>query len=115
MSMRPPQDEHPLLRCLAEIDAGLDDVAGLDPAYLPVRDKERALLAVDRELARLEGLRLRLVAEAQDVAGERGARSAGMWLAHERRESAQTGVRTQRLAEALSRWPGVAAALVRVR
>ena len=109
--MRPPLDEHPLLRALSAVDEALDDVADLDPAFLPSSDKARAMVRVDRELARLEGLRLRLIAAADDVAQERGARSAGMWLALERREGARAGVRAQKLAEALDRWPGVGAAL----
>jgi len=68
--------EHPLLRCLAAIDDRLDDLAPLDPEFLPTQEKERALVAVDRELARLEGLRVQLPASSRDVADQRGARSA---------------------------------------
>jgi hypothetical protein len=49
-TMRQPLEEHPFLRCLASVDAALDDVAGLDPTYIPTGDKTRALRAVDREL-----------------------------------------------------------------
>src|SRR4051812_28497871 len=111
MSTMSPLAEHPLLRCLASIDERLDDAAELDPTFLPTRDKERALLAIDSELARLEGLRLRLLASAADVAEERGARSAGTWLAAERREGASAGVRAQLLADALARWSGLSTAL----
>jgi hypothetical protein len=110
-TMRQPLEEHPLLRCLASVDASLDDVAGLDPAFLPTGDKARALRAVDRELARLEGLRLDLLAASSDVATDAGARSAGVWLAGESRAEAASGVRDQRLADALGRWPGVLTAL----
>jgi hypothetical protein len=48
-------DQHPLLRALSAVDAALDEVAALDPVFLPTGDKERALVAVQRELARLEG------------------------------------------------------------
>jgi hypothetical protein len=51
-TMRQPLEEHPLLRCLASVEQALDDVAGLDPTYLPIGDKAHALRAVDRELAR---------------------------------------------------------------
>ncbi len=111
MSVRSPLDEHPLLRALSTVGQALDDVAALDPTYLPASDKARAMLTIDRQLARLEGLRLQLVAAADDVAVERGARSAGVWLALERREGAPAGVRAQRLAEALDRWAGVGRAL----
>jgi len=69
--------EHPLLRALSSVDAVLDDVAALDPAFLPTGDKEQALLAVQRQLSRLEGLRLELLAVAGDVADDHVARSAG--------------------------------------
>jgi hypothetical protein len=111
MSTKPPMDQHPLLRALSSVGSTLDDVVGLDPAFLPTRDKERALLAVDRELSRLEGLRLELLAAADDVADDRAARSAGMWLAQETRRGVREGARSQRLAEGLGRWAEVRAAL----
>jgi hypothetical protein len=90
-TMRQPLEEHPLLRCLASVEQALDDVAGLDPTYLPIGDKARALRAVDRELARLEGLRLDLLAASSDVATDARVRSAGVWLAGESRAGARPG------------------------
>jgi hypothetical protein len=104
-------DQHPLLRALSSVCSALDDLAGLDPAFLPTRDKERALLAVDRELSRLEGLRLELLAASDDVADDRAARSAGVWLAQETRHGVREGARSQRLAEGLGRWAEVRSAL----
>jgi hypothetical protein len=78
---------------------------------LPTPDKARALRAVDRELARLEGLRLRLLSASSDVAIDHGARSARVWLAAESRASSASGVLAQRLADALERWPAVGRAL----
>ena len=40
--MRPPLDEHPLLRALTAVGEALDDVADLDPAFVPSSDKARA-------------------------------------------------------------------------
>ena len=111
MSRGPLLEEHPLLRCLATVRAVLDDVEALDPTYLPTADKARALLAAERELARLDGLRLRLIAAAGDVAADQGARSAGVWAALETRAGAPAGVRAQRLAEGLERWAEVGAGL----
>src|SRR5262245_27206235 len=107
MSMSVPMAERPLVRALARVDAALDDVAELDPSFLSTGEKERALVGVQRELARLEGLRLQLVSAAGDVAEEHAARSAGVWLAAETRHDAAQGVRDQRVAELLDRWPGV--------
>jgi hypothetical protein len=111
MSMRPPLDEHPLLRVLAAVDDALDEAAELDPTFLPTRDKERALVAVQRVLSRLEGLKHELVAAAGDVADDHAARSAGQWLAVETRSGARTGARDQRTADGLGRWPVVGIAL----
>jgi hypothetical protein len=111
MSTSTPMDQHPLLRALSSVDAALDDVAGLDPTFLPTREKEGALLVVQRELARLEGLRFELLAAADDVADEHAARSAGTWLAVETRSGARQGARDQRLADRLARWSDVRTAL----
>jgi hypothetical protein len=104
--------EHPVLRLLAGVEADVDDLADFDPAYLPTRDKERALKALARQAARLEGLRLRLLAASGDVAQDRGARSAGEWLAGECHDDPRAGVRDQRVADTMARWDGVASALV---
>ncbi|MFL5332449.1 MAG: DUF222 domain-containing protein, partial [Geminicoccaceae bacterium] len=111
MSTSIPMEEHPLLRALGRVDEALDDVAPLEPAYLPAGDKARALLAVARELSRLEGLRLELLAASDDLAQDKGARSAGVWLAQETRAGAPSGVRDQRLAQRLERWSEVRRAL----
>jgi len=111
MPMSPPMDQHPLLRALGRVDEALDDLAPLDPTYLPMGDKANALRAVSRELARLEGLRLELLAASDDVAQVDGARSAGAWLAQETRAGAPSGVRDQRLADGLGRWGEVRRAL----
>jgi len=113
MSIRMPMAEHPLLRALSSVDAVLDDVAALDPAFLPTGDKEQALLAVQRQLSRLEGLRLELLAVAGDVADDHVARSAGAWLAAESRSHVRQGARDQRLADGLARWGDLRAALRR--
>src|SRR3954447_4628064 len=96
MSTSIPMEEHPLLRALGRVDEALDDVAPLEPAYLPAGDKARALLAVARELSRLEGLRLELLAASDDLAQDKGARSAGVWLAQETRAGARSGGPRQR-------------------
>ena len=99
------------MRALSAVDRALDDVAELDPAFLPTREKERAMVAVQRELARLEGLKLELLAVGRDVADDHAARSAGVWLAVETRSGARSGVRDQRVADALERWSDVRTAL----
>jgi hypothetical protein len=111
MTTRPPLSDHPLVRALEGVCGLLDEVADLDPAFLPVREKAVALRAVDRALARLEGLRLDLLAASSDVALEAGARSAGAWLAAESRHGPARGARDQQDADVLARRPAVVRAL----
>jgi Domain of unknown function (DUF222) len=111
MTIRPPLDDHPLMRALDGVAELLDSVAGLDPRFVPTGEKGRALRTVDRLVARLEGLRLDLLAASSDVAEDAGARSAGVWLALESRRGAATGAGDQRDADALARRPAVLAAL----
>ena len=104
--------QHPLVGCVAEVGATLDRVAGADPIYLTTDAKEAVLSGLTRQIARLEGLRLSVLAAAGDVADEAGARSAGAWLAHRERLHPGEGRRLQHLSEALdTRWPAVRAAL----
>lgn len=77
-----PVPQHPVLGCVAEVGAALDAVADAQPVYLSTAEKADAL----RELAvlesRLVGLRLRVLAAADDVAEETGARDVAAWYAH---------------------------------
>ncbi|WP_372729355.1 DUF222 domain-containing protein, partial [Nocardioides sp.] len=76
------------------------------------RRRREALLVVDRAAARLESLRLRLVAVADDVAAVEGARDVAAWLAVHTRADRGSSRRAQRLAHSLSsRWRHLADAL----
>src|SRR4051812_21779355 len=76
---------HPVLGCVAELDAALKDVADIDPAFMRPDDKAAALLALTRLVGQVEELRDRLLVSADDVAAQHGARDAAAWLAHEAR------------------------------
>jgi uncharacterized protein DUF222 len=93
MSNSSPVPVHPLVAAVGTVDAALDEVAGVDPLFLPVEEKQRLLRDLTRSLARLAGLRAALLAVADDVAAEAGARSPGMWLAAETRTSRREAVR----------------------
>ena len=112
MELASPSLEHPVLRCADRIAAALDDVADVDPLYLPTPDKAAALLRLARVEERLHELRLRVLAGADDVALDAGARSPGAWLAHQTRSGRGEAMAAERLAEALTtRWRQVQAAL----
>ena len=48
MELASPSLEHPVLRCADRIAAALDDVADVDPLYLPTPDKAAALVRLAR-------------------------------------------------------------------
>ena len=97
--------EHPVLACAAEIREALDRVAEVDPSYLSTRDKGTALIQLARCGNQLRGLMLRVLADADDVALDHGARSASEWLAHETRADLGPSLAAGRLAGALDeRW-----------
>ena len=103
---------HPVVAAAAAVEAALKDVADVDPVFMPTSEKKAALLALDRASARLEELRLRVLAAADDVAVEEGARDVAAWLAHRDRRDRGEARRDLRLARALeSRWQRTARAL----
>jgi len=111
MTGQPLSHPHVLVRALAAVSSTLDEVADIDPRSVPTLEKASVLRSIDRELARLEGLRLDLLASSSDIAEETGARSAGVWLAMESRAGVGAGARDQAQADALARRPVVMRAL----
>ncbi|MDP3969160.1 MAG: DUF222 domain-containing protein [Nocardioides sp.] len=93
----------PLLARAAEIAAAVADAAGLNPLYLSAREKEELLLELSSSVDRLEALRMQVLAVADDVAAEHGARSAGRWVAHLRRDRAAKHANAEQLGAALDR------------
>jgi hypothetical protein len=103
---------HQVVAAAAAVEDALKDVADLDPLFMPTSDKKAALLALDRSAGQLEELRLRVLAAAEDVAVEDGARDLAAWLAHHVRGDRGQARRDLRLARALdTRWHAVARAL----
>jgi len=103
---------HPILRATAEIAAALKDVADVNPTFMSTADKAAALQALSVELARLESLRLRVMACAQDVADRDASRTVAGWLEATTRTEHSANLRSLRLAQALDhRWQRTGAAL----
>ncbi|GAA1477779.1 hypothetical protein GCM10009623_22250 [Nocardioides aestuarii] len=93
------------------IGSGLDDVAGVDPIYMTTPEKREALAAMVEAAARLDELRLRVMAGADDLALDAAARDIAALHAHESRLDGAATRRDLRLAQSLdARWRGVAAA-----
>ena len=96
-----------ILTSIEVIDAALKGAADVDPIYLSTAEKAAALRLLTSEVDRLQELRLRVLASADDVAEEHGARSAGAWLAHVSSNWAADGRRQDRVAAALEAHPDV--------
>jgi hypothetical protein len=112
MSVSPLVPQHPVLTCLDVLEAALKDVAGVEPAFMTVADKEAFLVRSAGVETRLKELQLRVLASADDVAAETGQRDQAAWLSHHGRLDRPTARRDQHLAEALAtRWRGVAEAM----
>lgn len=77
---------HPVLCCVAQVDSALKGVADVAPVFMSRAEKAEALVALSATAARLEGLRLRVLACADDVAEEVGSRDVASWLAAQTRE-----------------------------
>lgn len=104
--------QHPLLACAQRIADALDEVAELDPGYLPTGAKAELLLATVSLEAKVASFKLRLLAVSADVAEADGARDPGAWLAARARTEAGAEHAAHRLADDLDRtWHRVAAGL----
>src|SRR3954447_27070729 len=63
-----PVAPHPIVSCADAIEAALKDVAGVDPAFMNVDDKANVLRRLHALEGRLTGLRLRVMAAAEELA-----------------------------------------------
>ena len=72
---------HPILAAVADIRASLKSAADANPTFMPTDDKALALSEVVRAEGQLAELRLRILADAGDLAHETAARDAAGWLA----------------------------------
>ncbi|WP_432476685.1 DUF222 domain-containing protein [Nocardioides sp. GXQ0305] len=93
--------EHPLERCAAAVGAAIDAASGSQPHFLSTAAKRDVLLGLSRQIARLEGLRMAVLAAAGDVAEADAARSTGAWLAVGAGLERPEGRRLERLAASL--------------
>jgi hypothetical protein len=107
-----PVSQHRILRCVAGLKHELDEVSDAQAIYLTAPEKAQTLQDLARLESRLAALRLRLLACADDVADQAGARDVGAWLAHQARLDWGPARRDGELATALEeRWHRLRAAL----
>lgn len=108
---QPDVHRHPVLAAMCVVEGALSEVAEVDPMYLSTDDKAAALLGLSSLLDRVEELRMRVLAAADDVAAREGARDAAAWLAHRGRRDRGECRRRLRLARALADHATTGAAL----
>ena len=102
---------HPVLACARTVRSALVDVAELDPAFMPTPDKAAALVELSQAMAAAAALQAKLLAAAEDVAFDAGARDAASWLAAELHSDANAARRAQALGRSLEAAPLTADAL----
>ncbi len=93
--------EHPLLAAVQVIGEVLDDTAQADPMFLSPAQKRELLVGLTRVIDRLQVRRAGVLAVAEDVAVEDGARSAAAWLAAQTRTWVGPAVAAERTGAAL--------------
>ena len=94
---------HAILAAARDIDAVLKSVATINPTFMATTDKAVALRELVALESRLVELRLRVLAEADDVATAHGAPDSGVWLGHATRTRLAEARADHRLAAALDR------------
>jgi hypothetical protein len=103
---------HPILSCAETIEAALRDVAGGDPGFMRTGEKAEALQRLDRLGDRVTALRLRVMAEAGEVAEATADHSVATWLAAETRTDPRGRCREWGLPRSLTgRWTRLGEAL----
>ncbi|GAA1915829.1 HNH endonuclease signature motif containing protein [Nocardioides marmoribigeumensis] len=104
--------EHPVLAALEAIEGALGSVVQVNPSFMRTETKAEALTRLARAEARMVELRMRIMADADDVAADAAARDVGGWYAHQTRTDPATAKVEAALAVALDRrWTQVAEAM----
>jgi hypothetical protein len=119
MSQLTSRLRHPVVGCVDDMESLLDGVADLDPGYLSTPDKADVLVRLTKLVDRVEGLRLRVMSSAMDVADVVGAPTVAAWLAPRTHATTRSVHGRELLARGLDRrWQlvgaGVAAGTVSV-
>ena len=107
---------HPVLACAGAIAQALKDTAAVPVDFMTTPDRATALIELARLADQLAALRMRILAAADDVALDAGARDAAAWLTHETLGDRRADQRDLALAESLDRrWTRLGAALAEGR
>lgn len=113
MSLTVIAPPHPVLGCVGQVHAALDAVTDVQATYLRTEDKRTALIELARIEARITELRLRVLASADEIGEDTGARDAAAWVSHATRTEPATARADAVLARRLEQRPLAAAAMRR--
>ncbi|WP_299926018.1 HNH endonuclease signature motif containing protein [uncultured Nocardioides sp.] len=94
---------HPIITAASDIRSSLKAVADANPIFMTVEEKATALQDLVAAEGQLAELRLRILADAGDLAAETAAQDAAGWLAHHTRTRYADARAELRLAAALDR------------
>lgn len=94
---------HPILAAAYDVRSALKVVADANPTFMSTEEKAAALRELVAAEAQLAELRLRILADAGDLAVETAAKDAAGWLAQHTRTRYADAREDLRLAEALDR------------
>jgi hypothetical protein len=104
---------HPIVTAASDVRSTLKAVADANPTFMSVADKATALQELVAAEGQLAELRLRILADAGDLAAETAAKDAAGWLAQHTRTRYADARADLRLAEALDRDRPLLAAAMR--
>ena len=104
---------HPIVAAASDVRASLKAVADANPTFMSTDDKAAALAELVRAEGQLVELRLRILADAGDLAQDTAARDAAGWLAQQTRTRYADARADLTLATALDRDHPVLAAAMR--
>ena len=104
---------HPIVAAASDVRSTLKAVAGVNPTFMSTADKAAALTELVRAEAQLAELRLRILADAGDLAHETAAKDAAGWLAQVTRTRFADARADLALASALDHERPVVAAAMR--
>jgi hypothetical protein len=103
---------HPIIAAATDVRASLKAVADVNPTFMTVDDKAAALHELVAAEAQVAELRLRILADAGDLAEQTAAKDAAGWLAHHTRTRFADARADLALATALDRErPALSAAM----
>lgn len=104
---------HPIVATASDVRSTLKAVAGANPTFMSTEEKAVALRELVAAEAQLAELRLRILADAGDLAAATAAKDAAGWLAHHTRTRYADARADLRLAVALDRERPLLAAAMR--